>query len=76
MRIEAKVIPNAKHEEVVHEDGKLRIRTSAPAVDGKANDAVLELVAKHFAVRRSKVKLLKGTHSRSKTFEITLKKDF
>lgn len=43
---------------------------SAPPVDGAANEALIKLVARHFKVAPSKVKLVKGHSSRSKTIEI------
>ena len=64
--------PNSRHrEEVVpNDDGSLTVYTKAPAVEGRANAAAAKLLAKHFGVAPSKVKLVRGTASKYKVFEI------
>jgi uncharacterized protein (TIGR00251 family) len=69
-RINIKVIPNARQNSVTEEEGRLKVHVMAPAVDGKANKAVLEILAKHFKVKKSAVRLLKGELSREKVVEI------
>lgn len=66
-----KVIPNARKNSVTEEAGRLKVHVNAPAVDGKANEAVIEILAKHFGVRKSAVKILKGQLSREKTVEVS-----
>jgi uncharacterized protein len=61
-----KVIPNARKSSVELEDGRLKVKVSAPAVDGKANEAVIKALADHFKVRTSQVKIVKGDKSREK----------
>jgi uncharacterized protein (TIGR00251 family) len=76
MLIRVLVVPNSKTSEVVGwEDdpraGKvLRVKISAPPVDGKANAALREFLAKHFGVPKSRVTLEKGEGSRIKTFDL------
>lgn len=65
-----KVIPNARKSSVAVEDGRLKVKVSAPAVDGKANEAVIKALADHFKVRTSLVKILKGDKSREKVVSI------
>lgn len=48
----------------------LKIRVTAPPVDGAANDALVEFLAKTFAVGRHAVRILAGESSRSKIVEI------
>ena len=45
---------------------RLKIRISAPPVDGKANDALMRFLADAFAVSRQQVSLLSGQSSRQK----------
>jgi uncharacterized protein YggU (UPF0235/DUF167 family) len=40
------------------------------AVDGQANTAVIELLAQHFGVARSRVEILRGHTSRTKRIRI------
>ena len=54
----------------VAEDGELTIYVREPAVEGKANDAVVRLLAKHLDVPRSRLELVSGATSRVKRFRI------
>ena len=73
MKISAKIKPNSRHHEevVVGDDGSLTIYTKAPAIEGRANLAAAKLLAKHYGVAPSKVKLVRGATSKYKIFEIT-----
>ena len=69
LRIQVK--PRSRAEELVAlEDGSYVARVKAPPVDGKANAAVLELVARHFGVRKAQVTLKSGASSRIKLFQL------
>ena len=72
MRISARLKPNSRHREevVANDDGLLTIYTKAPAIEGRANLAAVKLLAKHFGVALSKVKLLRGATSKYKVFEV------
>ena len=72
MKISVHLKPNSRHrEEVVsNDDGSLTIYTKAPALEGRANMAAAKLLAKHFCVTPSKVKLLHGATSKYKVFEV------
>ena len=70
-RIEIRVIPRAKRDEIGGERaGRLLVRTTAAPVDGKANAAVLELVAAHLGVPVRSVELVAGDRSRDKTLVV------
>jgi len=67
-----RVQPRAKRTEVagVH-GGALKMRLAAPPVEGKANDAVVKLLATHLDVPPSRVELVSGATSRVKRFRVT-----
>ena len=69
--------PKASRTEIVgvHND-RLKIKMTAPPVDGKANEAVLKFLAKIFGVAKSRVILLNGETSRDKRFCIKSPKKF
>ena len=70
--IDVRVIPRARHDEIAGERaGRLLVRTTAPPVDSKANEAVRRILAEHFGVPVGSVELLRGVTSRDKTFRIT-----
>ena len=69
--IEVRVIPRARRDEVAGERaGRLLVRTTAPPVDGKANEAVRRLVAAHCGVPVCGVELVRGATSRDKTLRV------
>jgi hypothetical protein len=51
--------------------GALKIRVAAPALEDRANQALVEFLAETFAVPRRSVRLLSGARSREKRFEIS-----
>ncbi len=52
-------------------NGRLKIKISAPPVDGKANQALIEFIAKALGVSKSKVEIVKGHSSKLKTLKIS-----
>jgi uncharacterized protein len=70
MIINLKIVPNAKTEKLVQEQDRYKVYVAAPAVDGKANQRLVEFLAGHFKVKRSAVTILRGQTSRLKVVEI------
>lgn len=70
MIISVKVIPNAKKTAVLEEDGIYRIYVKAPAAEGKANKALISILAEHFSVKKSSVNILSGRKSREKVVRV------
>ena len=72
MKISVHLKPNSRHREevVADDDGLLTVYTKAPAIEGRANLAAVKLLAKHFGVAPSKIKLVRGALSKYKVFEI------
>jgi len=73
MTISVRVKPNAKHQQsVVLQEDVYIVTTRAAAIEGKANVAVQKLLANHFNIPKTNVRLIRGTTARIKTFEIVL----
>lgn len=70
MRIEIKVFPSSSREGIVRKDGRVKIYVKAAPEKGKANDAVLKLVAKEQGVKKGNVRIVSGHASRKKVLEI------
>jgi uncharacterized protein len=51
-------------------DGVLIVRVTAPAIEGRANEAVRRLVAKHLRVPKSAVTIVRGARSRDKVIQV------
>jgi uncharacterized protein (TIGR00251 family) len=64
-----RVSPRARHNEVIGtRDGALLVRTTAPPADGKANKAVIRLLAGFLGVAPSRIRLVRGQRHRDKLF--------
>lgn len=68
--IKIRVVPNAKQNKIVEEKDRLKVYLNAPPVEGKANKALVEILAEHFNVRRSKITILRGQKGREKLIEV------
>lgn len=68
-----RVQPRASRDEIVgpHGEESLKVRISAPPVEGKANQYLIKFLAKAFGVPKSQVALLKGASGREKQLSIT-----
>lgn len=51
-------------------DGALEVRVSAPPVEGAANEALIELLARRLDLPRRAVSLVSGEHGRTKRLRI------
>ena len=71
LRICTVIKPNSKADSIEKVGDELLVRVKAPAVDGKANEAAVKLIAKYYDVPKTRVKLIRGATSRKKVFEIT-----
>ncbi len=71
MRIFVKVKPNAKVEKIEKiDETHFSVSVKAPPVEGKANKAVVELIANYFNVTKSRVRIISGFSSKNKVIEI------
>ena len=70
-RLRLRVAPGAMRAGIVGRHGDAwKVRVAAPAEGGRANDAVVRLLAETFAVPRTAVTLVSGHGSRDKIVEL------
>jgi uncharacterized protein (TIGR00251 family) len=74
--ISIKAIPNAKKVEII-DNGfddlgrqNFKAKVNQPPEDGKANQAIIQLVSDYFKVKKNAVKIINGELSRNKIIEI------
>ena len=71
MIVDVQVVPRASRVAVGPAVGdRLRVAVTAPPVDGAANAAVVDALARAFGVRRAAVRIVRGETGRRKTVEI------
>lgn len=69
--VSVRVQPRASRDELAGEmNGALKVRLQAPAVENRANDALIEFLAGLLKTSRSAVRILSGDRSRIKRIEI------
>lgn len=69
-RLSVRVTPGARIEALEIEGGRLLAKVRAKPQDGKANDAVRDLLAAALGLAPSRLKLLRGATSREKQFRV------
>jgi uncharacterized protein (TIGR00251 family) len=70
MKIRVKVKPNSRTAEVSQGGDSFIVKVKEPPKEGKANQAVIKLLAEHFGVPQRRVRILSGFNSRSKIIEV------
>jgi uncharacterized protein len=73
LRYAVRVHPRAAHERVVvQDDGEFDVWVTAPAVEGRANAALLALLAARLGLRPRDVALVRGERGRQKVVDLPL----
>jgi uncharacterized protein (TIGR00251 family) len=71
LRFEVRVQPRASRNEIAGKYGNaLKVRLTAPPVDGAANDALISFLAESLEVPRRSVRIVSGHASRAKVVEV------
>ena len=72
IHIRIKVIPRAGRDQIsgFMQDGTLKIRLSAPPVDGKANQSLVNYLSGSLGISRDQISITSGLSSRNKNLEI------
>jgi uncharacterized protein YggU (UPF0235/DUF167 family) len=68
--LSVRVAPKASRNAVVAEGGAIRVYVTVVPEDGKANAAVIKLLAKALGVPKSRLILIRGGTARDKVFRI------
>lgn len=71
MKLSIRVKTNARKNEVKQIDAKTyQVSVTAPPVDGKANEKIIEVLAEYFGKPKRCVTILRGEVSKEKVVEI------
>jgi hypothetical protein len=71
MKIFIKTKSSAKNNKIIKiNDAHFEVWVKEPAKEGKANEAVIKLVAEYLGIAKSKIKITHGQKSKHKTLEV------
>lgn len=69
--IDTRIIPkSSRNEIIIGEGGPVKVKVTSPPVDGKANKAVVNLLAKQLKVPKKDIQIVSGEKSRNKKIRI------
>jgi uncharacterized protein (TIGR00251 family) len=72
LALKVRVLPRSSRTEASGiQDGALKLKITAPPVEGQANEACLRFLAEALKIRRSQIALASGPASKTKTFAIS-----
>lgn len=71
MKLSVLVKPNSRKNAVkARQDGSLVVCVSAPPIEGRANEKLIEVLAKHFGKRKMDVVIVSGARRKHKVIEV------
>ena len=69
--IRVKLLPKSSKNQIVGREGdNFKIKVTAPPIEGRANKALIDLLAKKLAVPKSHIEIISGKRSRLKSIRI------
>jgi uncharacterized protein (TIGR00251 family) len=72
VRIQVKVQPRSSKNEISGITGdQLRVKLTAPPVDGEANKALIKYLGQVFGCGKGKIRIIRGASGRCKLLEVT-----
>lgn len=71
MIISVRVSPRSSRARVQETGGVYKVYCTRPAVDGQANEQVIELLADYLNVKKYRIRIVRGATSKTKFVEIS-----
>ena len=71
--IKIKIVPNSSKNDIIHEDGFIKVKVTAQPIENKANKAIIEFFSKSFKIPKSNIEIVKGELSKEKTLLLKTK---
>lgn len=65
--VSLKILPNSSIDAIIREGELIKVKLTAQAIEGKANQALIKFLSKQFKVPKTSIKIIKGETSRDKT---------
>ena len=65
--IKIKIVPNSSKNDIIIEDGFIKVKVTAQPIENKANKALIEFLSKKYKISKSSIEIVKGETSKEKT---------
>lgn len=65
--LRVKISPSASKNEIIKSEDGIKVKITAPPVDGKANKCLVEYLSKLLKVPKTSIEILRGETAREKT---------
>ncbi len=65
--IKLKIVPNSSKNDIILEEGFIKVKVTAQPIENKANKALVEFISKRFKIPKTNIEILKGDTSKEKT---------
>ena len=62
-----RIVPNSSKNDLVHEEGFVKVKITAQPIENKANKALIVFLSKKFKISKTSIEILKGETSKDKT---------
>ena len=70
--IKIKIVPNSSKNDIIVEEGFVKVKVTAQPIENKANKALIEFLSKKVKLPKSKIEIVKGMTSKEKTVLIKI----
>lgn len=68
--VRLKIVPNSSKNDIILEDGFIKVKITAQPIENKANKALIEFLSKSFKIPKTSMDIVKGDTSKEKTILI------
>jgi uncharacterized protein (TIGR00251 family) len=69
--LRVKLLPKSSRNQIVGQEGDhIKVKVTSPPIEGRANKALIDLLAKNLAVPKSHIEIISGKSSRLKSIRI------
>ena len=65
--VNIKIVPNSSKNDIVAEEGFIKVKITTQPIEGKANKALIEFLSKKFKIPKTSIEIVKGETSKEKT---------
>ncbi len=73
--IKVKIVPNSSKNDIIKEEGFIKVKVTAQPVENKANKALIEILSKRLKVPKTSFEIVKGNTSKEKTLFVKIESE-